>query len=103
MNFKVKCIRGPFWLPDEPEFADNADEHFGYECIINDKHRIIIGEEPADEFRYVFEADKETYELYTKNKSTLVPLIAKAIKSFELKQKLSPSTKETFGDLIDEL
>lgn len=103
MSFKVKCVRGPFWIPDEPEFASIADECFGYECFINDKHRIIIGEEPADEFRYVFEADKITYDLYTKNKNILLPLIAKAIKSFEVKQKLSPTTKETFGDLIDEL
>ena len=99
MSFNVKCIRGPYWLPDEnPE----ADEHFAYECTINGKP-IIIGEEPADEFRYVYECDDDTYNLYTKNKKVIMPLIAKAIKAHELKSTLTPKTQQTFNDLIDEL
>jgi hypothetical protein len=99
MNFNVKCIRGPYWLPDE---HTQADEHYGYECTIDGKS-IIIGEEPADEFRYVYETDKKTYDLYTKNKKVLMPLIAKAIKAHELKSSLTPKTQQTFNDLINEL
>jgi hypothetical protein len=99
MNFDVKCIRGPYWLPDEdPE----ADEHFGYDCTINGS-KIVIGEEPADEFRYIHEWSGDAYRKYKKYKSELLPLIAKAIKAHELKSSLTPKTQQTFNDLIDEL
>jgi hypothetical protein len=99
MNFNVKCIRGPYWLPDEdPE----ADEHFGYDCTINGK-KIVIGEEPADGFRYVYKADKETYNTYVKGKKDIMPLIRKAIEAHELKQSLTKETAKTFEDIIDEL
>jgi hypothetical protein len=104
MSFNVKCIRGPFWIPDDPEFKDYpwAEECFGYECLINGK-RIVIAEENEDGFRYVLDADQKTYDLYTRNKKVLMPLIAKAIDEHILKSKLTDQTKETFGDLIDEL
>jgi len=93
---EVKCIRGPYWLPDEhPE----ADEHFGYDCLLNG-NKIIIGEEPADEFRYVYEADKKTYDLYSKNKAIIAPLIAKAIKLHELKKGLKDGAKEAWEDIL---
>lgn len=99
MNFNVKCIRGPYWLPDEdPE----ADEHFGYDCTINGE-KIVVGEEPADEFRYIHEWDGDTFRKYRNYKSELFPLIAKAIKAHELKSTLTPKTQQTFNDLIDEL
>ena len=99
MSFDVKCIRGPYWLPDE---QSQADEHFGYECTLNGKP-IIIGEEPEDDFRYVYEADKQTYNTYVTHKKVIMPLIKKAIEDHVLKQKLSPNAKDTFGELIDEL
>jgi len=95
-QFHVVCTRGPYWLPDEDP---DADEHFGYDCLLNG-NKIIIGEEPADEFRYVHEADKKTYELYYKNKAVVAPLIAKAIKLHELKKGLKGSAPDTWEDIL---
>ena len=95
-HFHVVCTRGPYWLPDEDP---DADEHFGYDCLLNG-NKIIIGEEPADEFRYVHEADKQTYNLYSKNKAVVAPLIAKAIKLHELKKGLKGSAPDTWEDIL---
>jgi hypothetical protein len=83
-KFNVRCIRGPYWLPNEDP---DADEHFAYECTLNGK-KIIIGEEPEDEFRYVYEADKDTYNFYSKYKKEIMPLIRKAIEQHEQKQRV---------------
>jgi hypothetical protein len=99
MNFDVKCIRGPYWLPEEDS---DADEVFAYECSLNGG-KIIVGEEPADRFRYIHEADKKVYDVYSKNKIKIMPLIKKAIEAHELKQNLSNETAKTFEDIIDEL
>jgi hypothetical protein len=99
MNFNVKCIRGPYWLPDE---IKNADEHFGYDCLLNGEE-IIVGEEPVDGFRYIYLCDNDTYDLYAKNKTIVAPLIKKAIEAHKLKSTLTPNTQQTFNNLIDEL
>lgn len=94
MNFRVTCTDGPYWL--------EAEECFAYTCMLNGKE-IIIAEENEDGFRYVYKANQKTYNLYTKNKNIIAPLIAKAINNHKLKEELIPSTLKTFGDLIDEL
>jgi hypothetical protein len=95
-SFHVVCTRGPYWLPDEDPVAD---EHFGYDCLING-NKIIIGEEPADGFRYVYEADKKTYDLYAKDKKDIMPLIKKAIELHELKKGLKGSAPDTWEDIL---
>jgi hypothetical protein len=95
-HYHVVCTRGPYWLPDE---QPDADEHFGYDCLING-NKIIIGEEPEDGFRYVYEADKKTYDLYTKGKKDIMPLIAKAIKLHEIKKGLKGSAPDTWEDIL---
>jgi hypothetical protein len=98
-HLDVKCIRGPYWLPDEdPE----ADEHFGYECTVNGK-TIIVGEEPEDGFRYIQAWDGDAYKLYNKDRNKILPLLRKAIEKHELKQHMSKDTGESFGGLIDVL
>ena len=98
MNFNVKCIRGPYWLPDE---VPEADEHFGYDCTVNGK-KVIVGEEP-DGFRYIYEWDGEVYRNYKGWREELIALLGKAIKAHELKQSLTKETAKTFEDIIDEL
>jgi hypothetical protein len=48
--------------------------------------------------------DQDQYKrLFGMEPADLDSYIIKAIKNWEYKQKLSPNTRETFGDLIDEL
>jgi hypothetical protein len=86
----VKCIKGPFWLPDvDPE----ADEHFGYECTVNGT-KIVIGEEPADDFRYIHEWDGEAFRLYRQYRDKILSLADRAIKEWESHQKFFQATSE---------
>lgn len=96
-QFDVKCIRGPYWLPDEdPE----ADEHFGYECTLNGK-RIIVGEEPQDGFRYIHEWDGDAYRQYKQYRNEIVSLLGKAIKLHELKKGLKGTAGDTWSDILE--
>jgi hypothetical protein len=95
-QFDIKCIRGPYWLPDE---VPDADEHFGYDCTLNG-NKFIVGEEPADEFRYIYDMDKKDYNMYVKNKKDIMPLIRKAIELHKLKKGLKGSASYTWGDIL---
>ena len=99
MNFNVKCIRGPYWLPDEQSYAE---EHFGYDCTVLGKP-VIVGEEPSDGFRYLHEWDHDTYLLWKDHKREVMSQLGKAIEAHELKQSLSKETAKTFEDIINEL
>jgi len=80
---RVICIRGPYWLPDEDP---DADEHFGYDCLLNGD-KFVVGEEPADKFLYIYSIDKGMYHTHVKNKP-IMPLVKKAIEDYELKKKM---------------
>lgn len=100
MNFNVKCIRGPFWLPDEYEEEGYVDEVFGYECTLNGK-QLVMGEDNIDDNYYVQVADNKTYDLYIKYARVLRPIIQQAIESFKIKSNLSDDTRDTFNDLLN--
>jgi len=98
MKIEAKCIRGPYWLPDEDPYAE---EHFGYDCLLNG-NKVIVGEEP-DGFRYMHEWDGQSHNLWKGRRSEIMSELGKAIKAHELKQSVSLKTAKTLRDLIDEL
>jgi len=87
-NFDVKCISGPYWLPDKFKHKGEGfvDEVFGYECSLNGRY-IIMGKDNIDGSYHAQVAGDAVYNFYTDNIKVLKPLFEKAINQFKQKQK----------------
>jgi hypothetical protein len=82
----VRYIKGPYWIPD---VYPDEDEHYGYDFII-DGEKVIVGEEPEDDFRYIYTIpyDEERQQYYSMYREDIMPLVDKAIEDHNLKEKM---------------